>query len=146
MTSFDHIWVSASPEYREQLRRANEARAAAYYAAWRALVRAVGNGFDRFAAALERRRRQRRTYHELSALSDRQLDDIGLRRAEIPFLARKVAAESARAEVTLADLPRIRSAPSGGALPEAPRPGEARRHGPRPWAARPARERTGRAA
>lgn len=138
MTSFDHIWVSANPEYREQLRRANEARAAAYYAAWRALVRTIGNGFDRVAAALERRRRQRRTHRELSALSDRQLDDIGLRRAEIPFLARKAA--SARAEITLADLPPLRSAPRSGELPEA------RHQRPAPRAARPARERTGRAA
>ncbi len=45
MNAIDHIWINANPEYRERLRRASEARAAAYYAAWRAVTRGLGAGF-----------------------------------------------------------------------------------------------------
>ena len=36
-------------------------------------------------------RRYRRTYNELSQLSDRELEDFGLTRFDIPSVARKVA-------------------------------------------------------
>ena len=137
MTSLDHIWINANPEYRDQLRRANEARAAAYYAAWRTVAGFVGNGFHRLVAAIARARRARRTYRELSALSDRQLNDIGLWRSELPFIAEAVAAGSPQSGATLADLPRLRSAPAEGVASAGGRAEDTRRGRPRPWAARP---------
>ena len=41
------------------------------------------------AAAWEARREQRRVYRELDAYTDRELDEIGLRRADIPVIARE---------------------------------------------------------
>ena len=135
MTSLDHIWINANPEYRDQLRRANEARAATYYAAWRWVAGSIGNAFRRLGAAASRARRARRTYRELSELSDRQLNDIGLWRSEIPFIAEAVAAESAQSGATLADLPRLRSAPAEVA-PSAHGRADDRRNRSRPWASR----------
>ncbi len=45
----------------------------------------------RLEAWLERRRQYRDTYRELSRLSDRDLDDIGLARCDIPTIARETA-------------------------------------------------------
>ncbi|WP_424134427.1 DUF1127 domain-containing protein [Roseomonas chloroacetimidivorans] len=61
----------------ELLRQANEARNAAARSGLKRLV-------ARFAAWLERRRAEA----ELNSLTDRELADIGLTRAEIPFLLR----------------------------------------------------------
>jgi len=51
--------------------------------------------FDALRAALRHRRARRaafnQTYRELSALSDRDLADLGFARADIPFLAREAA-------------------------------------------------------
>jgi uncharacterized protein YjiS (DUF1127 family) len=41
------------------------------------------------AAALQARREQRRIYRELDAYTDRELDEIGVRRADIPGIARE---------------------------------------------------------
>jgi len=43
----------------------------------------------RLAAALEARRERRRIYRELDAYTDRELEEIGLRRADIPVVARE---------------------------------------------------------
>jgi uncharacterized protein YjiS (DUF1127 family) len=43
----------------------------------------------RFDVAREARRERRRVYRELDAYSDRELDEIGLRRADIPVVARE---------------------------------------------------------
>jgi uncharacterized protein YjiS (DUF1127 family) len=43
----------------------------------------------RSAAAWAERREQRRIYRELDAYSDRELDEIGVRRADIPVIARE---------------------------------------------------------
>jgi uncharacterized protein YjiS (DUF1127 family) len=42
----------------------------------------------RMGAALTARRERRRLYRELDAYSDRELEEIGLRRADIPMIAR----------------------------------------------------------
>lgn len=134
--AFHYIWLSANPELEEPLRRANEARAAAFYAAWRGAVRALGVPFRRLGAAIRTARRAQRTRRELSALSDRQLEDIGLVRAEIADIARAVAEEPPEVGVTLANL-RQRDAASG-----TPRIGS-RRGRAAPWTARrptPARQ------
>ena len=43
----------------------------------------------RLAAARRGRREQRRIYRELDAYTDRELDEIGVRRADIPVIARE---------------------------------------------------------
>jgi uncharacterized protein YjiS (DUF1127 family) len=45
-------------------------------------------GRVRLDAALESRRERRRLYRELDAYNDRELEEIGLRRADIPVIAR----------------------------------------------------------
>lgn len=42
-------------------------------------------------AAIERRRLYSRTFHELSALSERELNDLGIHRAMIAEIARQAA-------------------------------------------------------
>lgn len=146
MTSFDYIWVSANPRYREHLRRANEARAAAYYAAWRGVVDFVTGGIRRLAASVNRAHRRRQTLRELSELSDHQLNDIGLSRAELPFIADSVAVAE-QTSVTLAHLRHLRSASvQSGQFPAARRPADDRRRFPAPRSARQADARAGRAA
>lgn len=44
-----------------------------------------------FAHAAAERRAYRQTYNELSRLSDRELTDLGLSAAQIPFIAREAA-------------------------------------------------------
>jgi uncharacterized protein YjiS (DUF1127 family) len=44
------------------------------------------NLFHAAAAAMARRRQRRRAYHELMALDDRSLADIGIHRSQIPAL------------------------------------------------------------
>jgi uncharacterized protein YjiS (DUF1127 family) len=43
----------------------------------------------RFAAALEAWQERRRIYRELDSYTDRELDEIGVRRADIPVIARE---------------------------------------------------------
>ncbi|HUF87901.1 MAG TPA: DUF1127 domain-containing protein [Thermohalobaculum sp.] len=127
-----YIWLNSNPVLHAQLRRANEARSAAVYAAWRAAVQALGAPFRRLGATLRAAGRARETVNALSALSDRDLADIGLHRGEIAGIARAVAHAVADAPpgtgVTLAELPRLRAA--------AERPGAARRGRPKARAAR----------
>ena len=47
--------------------------------------------FDGFAQTLHRYRKYRKTLSELNVLGDRELDDLGLRRAEFRKIARKAA-------------------------------------------------------
>jgi uncharacterized protein YjiS (DUF1127 family) len=47
------------------------------------------NACARLAAALEARRERLQVYRELDAYTDRELDEIGLRRADIPLIARE---------------------------------------------------------
>ena len=56
-----------------------------------ASTHASGSLFGRLVTWLREQRRYRRTVNELSALSDRELDDIGLRRADIEDVARRSA-------------------------------------------------------
>ena len=48
----------------------------------------ISHGVEDFMLAITRRRDAIRTYRELSALSDRELEDIGLRREEIAAVAK----------------------------------------------------------
>jgi uncharacterized protein YjiS (DUF1127 family) len=53
---------------------------------------APGTGVvSRINAAVQRYRVMRRTYAELSSLSNRELDDLGISRADIPDIARRSA-------------------------------------------------------
>ena len=81
------IFLSENAYYEELLRKRNEARAAAFYAA----ARPLRAGISAAAAALGRWRRERQVVQELSALNDRLLRDIGISRADIRAIARDFA-------------------------------------------------------
>jgi uncharacterized protein YjiS (DUF1127 family) len=104
-----HIWYIANPELRDHLRQANEERAAAFYAAFTALGRAIAAPVEWLLKGLRSTDRKRATYQALSRLSDHQLQDIGVWRSEIASVAEAVAKQPPEVEVTLADLRNIRS-------------------------------------
>jgi uncharacterized protein YjiS (DUF1127 family) len=54
-----------------------------------ALRRLWTAAYARLDATLEARRQRRRLYRELAAYNDRELEEIGLRRADIPAIARE---------------------------------------------------------
>ena len=103
-------WFNANPELRTHLRNTNEARAAAFYAAWRR-VSAPLRGLVEY---LRRVRREHQTYDALSRLGDHALSDIGLSRSEIGNVAQAVAAEPLEAGMTIADLRWAHSSESTG--------------------------------
>ncbi len=112
-------WFNANPELRVHLRNTNEARAAAFYAAWRT----VSAPLRSLAEVSRRVRRERQTYDALSGLGDRALNDIGLSRSEIRSVSQEIAAEHLEAGMTIADLRRVRSGVStGNEAPVAPLP------------------------
>ena len=85
-------------------------RSAAYYAAWRAVTASVRGLFE----TLRRFRRERETYHNLSRLSDRMLQDIGISRSEIGSVAQAAAVAPPEAGLTIAELRRIpQTTPAG---------------------------------
>ncbi|MEM0934487.1 MAG: DUF1127 domain-containing protein [Pseudomonadota bacterium] len=57
----------------------------------RAPLASKGSFFANAFAAVQRYRLMRRTYNELSALSNRELDDLGLGRGDLMDVARKSA-------------------------------------------------------
>ena len=99
------IWINANPELRNYLRKANEERAAAFYATWRA----VTAPFRGLVETLRRVNRERETYRNLSNLDDRHLQDIGISRYEIGEIAQAVAMEPPEAGLTIAELRQTRS-------------------------------------
>ncbi len=104
------IWLNANPELRDHLRKVNEERSAAFYAAWRAVTARVGGLIE----AVRRARRASETYGSLSRLNDRQLRDIGISRSEIGSIAQAVAEAPPRDGLTIAELRRSRqTAPAG---------------------------------
>jgi uncharacterized protein YjiS (DUF1127 family) len=121
--SIGHIWLTTNPELRDHLRQANERRAAAFYAVFTAIGRAISTPFGAVIEALRQNNRASVTYRALSRLSDYQLKDIGIWRSEIDSIAQAVATEPPEVEVTLADLRRIRSDASiGDEKPTSPTP------------------------
>jgi uncharacterized protein YjiS (DUF1127 family) len=85
-----YLYFIANPEHRHYLRRINEARSAAVYAAVRTISEAVADGVSGLLARLGRRRRIARTEAVLAALDDRLLRDVGLHRGTL-----RAAAEAA---------------------------------------------------
>jgi len=138
----DYIQTSTNPDLQEHLRAANEARAARLYGAWKAAGNSLAAPFRGFAEAIRRTRRARRTNRELSALSDRQLRDIGLHRAQIADVAEAVAAQAPATGLSIADLRQggiVAEPDLRGRVEPPPRDGR-RQPRPAPWAARrPAR-------
>jgi len=133
---FSHITVhSTSPELDRHLRQASEERAAAVYAAWTAIRSGVSAVAGNLAGLVSRARRADRTSRALTALSDRQLRDIGVNRADIESVAEAVAAQGSPTGVTLEDLRRVGIVHAAGEKrPVAPLPPEdKRRRRPRPW-------------
>jgi len=49
-----------------------------------ALGRSIANGFRTFAASISEARKMQRAYAELTALSEKELRDIGMTRSDIP--------------------------------------------------------------
>lgn len=105
---YHYIWVKSDPITSEQLQRANEARSAAFYTALKLVSRAVGV-IPATASALWTRWRKRQarlaSIRELSALSDRELKDIGIARGEIYHVAELSAdgVREPREQVTASD-------------------------------------------
>lgn len=52
---------------------------------------ATGSLLERLSGWLAEQRRYRRTVAELSTLTDRELDDIGITRGDVEFVARRCA-------------------------------------------------------
>ena len=103
-------WINANPELRVHLRNTNEARAAAFYAAWRTVSAPLRD----LVEVLRRVRREHQTYDALSGLGDRALNDIGLARSEIRSISHEIAAEPLEGGMTIAGLRRVRSGVSTG--------------------------------
>lgn len=89
-------WLAGDARYREYARRSNEAQAAAWGAAGRALWHAAARtagwflaGFATVRDGLRRHQRQMRNLRELAELDDRILHDIGLERADLWQAARQ---------------------------------------------------------
>ncbi len=99
------IWLNANPELSDHLRKVNEERSAAFYAAWRAVTAGVGGLIE----AVRRARRASETYGSLSRLNDRQLQDIGISRSEIGSIAQAAAEAPPGDGLTLAELRQTRS-------------------------------------
>lgn len=106
METSDFRGTASLPEPDEIALRARAARAAVLASAIRALVHAVSAPLQGIAAARRRARRAQETYRQLSRLSDHDLNDIGLLRAEIGSVADALAAEPRAARLTVADLRR----------------------------------------
>ncbi|MDX1400666.1 MAG: DUF1127 domain-containing protein [Kiloniellales bacterium] len=102
---FDYYRSYATrPESQDYLRRANEARAAAWYGAFEVLVKGAAAGLRGVGAlgrAYQDWRRTRAAIRHLSALDDRMLADIGLSRHDI---SETVAAWSGSPHTTLQEL------------------------------------------
>lgn len=120
-----YLYFIANPEHRPHLRRINEARAAAVYAAARAISEAVAGGVSTLLARLGRRRRIARTEAVLAALDDRLLRDVGLHRGTLRAVA-EAAVDGNVAPVVAAE--QAPPAPRGHPRPT-PRPGSRRTPG-----------------
>jgi uncharacterized protein YjiS (DUF1127 family) len=59
----------------------------------RDIVQRMRSSFEMARRGLARRRTYSRTVYELNALSQRELDDLGIARANIPLIARDAARE-----------------------------------------------------
>jgi uncharacterized protein YjiS (DUF1127 family) len=100
----DYYRSYAMPEIQEHTRPVNEARAAALYGSYRTLIEGVGTGLrviGSLARRLQRRHRERVAIGQLSALDDRMLADIGLRRHDI---SATIAAVSRRSPAAFQEL------------------------------------------
>lgn len=113
-----HIWAIANPELRGHLHRGSEARAAAFYAAYKAVAAAFGKVAER----VRRAREARQTYHALAGLSDRTLKDIGISRSEILDVALGVHELPSDSHPTLAELRGVRSDVAAEVIPLAADP------------------------
>jgi len=126
--SLGYIRFAENPENREILRRINEARAAAFYGAWRGLIDGLADTAAAIAERIARLQRAGELRAELRRLDDRALRDIGLSRADVEALeagripeqvAEGIAAEprQPRGETPPADRPRPAARPAIRPLP-----------------------------
>ncbi|MGI3211024.1 DUF1127 domain-containing protein [Roseovarius tibetensis] len=121
-----------SPELDAHLRKAHIERAAFVYATFKVIKRTAAAGASVLAESIGHWRRASRTSRALSTLSDRQLHDIGIDRADIGDVSKLAADPSSRFGITLEDLHRMGfPRPIRTHAPVAPLPREdKRRHRP----------------
>lgn len=89
-----YIWKNSNPQLEETLRRANEERSAAFYAALGSFWKGAAAGLAalaRFAERAQRAARERQAIRELNALDDRTLSDIGVPRGAITGIVKALA-------------------------------------------------------
>ncbi len=103
----DNTRCNANPGLHDHLRKTNEAHSAAFFATFNTIERAIAATLRGFFEVLRRVYRRRKTYRELSRLSDRQLKDIGISRSEIDGVAQTLAGESPEVGLTIADMRQI---------------------------------------
>ena len=124
--AFEFIWLSGNPEVESHLRKAREARAAAFYATYKALGRAASVPLRRLFKWVGHTRRVRKTRRELSALSPHLLQDIGIARGDIPAVAEALAARAPKSGLTLRQLRRAEiDDPAGSEVRAVPLTGNA---------------------
>ena len=121
-------WHNGDWHLEAQMQYSRELHARAFGAALLEIGREIGDGLAWTAARLieagrgvagelARRRLVRTTTRELAALDDRALNDIGLHRSEIPW----VAAETARMGGAPRDLHEVRGRAAAATVAEDPR-------------------------
>lgn len=134
-------YYSTKPSPDSYLQMAKAKRAAMFYAAAKAVARALSASTRGIVDRLRRLVAEHQTYRKLSALSDHRLQDIGIDRNEIASVARGVTVRAADFDATIAKSRRGPVLSSGGTQADVfdfPRCDESQRRLAAPIVAEPA--------